>query len=146
MAEIQVDREPFRRATRVRMARVLLPPCRARAMRSSQPFSIATVGRVRLQADPAGPAKDRTLRSGPAKSRTLRTIGDMRVSYQELSETLRRALLTTGLEPDRAALCARLIADSTCDGVPSHGLNLFPRLMTMIRTGVVDARARAAPA
>jgi 3-dehydro-L-gulonate 2-dehydrogenase len=68
----------------------------------------------------------------------------MRVSYQELSETLRRALLTTGLEPDRAALCARLIADSTCDGVPSHGLNLFPRLMTMIRTGVVDVGARAA--
>jgi 3-dehydro-L-gulonate 2-dehydrogenase len=67
----------------------------------------------------------------------------MRVSYQELSDTLRRALLTTGLEPDRAALCARLIADSTRDGVPSHGLNLFPRLMTMIRSGVVDVGARA---
>ena len=67
----------------------------------------------------------------------------MRVSYQELADTLRRALLTTGLEPDRAALCARLIADSTRDGVPSHGLNLFPRLMTMIRSGVVDVRARA---
>src|SRR6266571_751152 len=68
----------------------------------------------------------------------------MRVSYHELSDTLRRALVTTGLEPDRAALCARLIADSTRDGVPSHGLNLFPRLMTMIRSGVVDVRARAA--
>ena len=67
----------------------------------------------------------------------------MRVAYHELSDTLRRALLTTGLEPDRAALCARLIADSTRDGVPSHGLNLFPRLMTMIRSGVVDVRARA---
>ena len=67
----------------------------------------------------------------------------MRVSYHQLSDTLRRALLTTGLEPDRAALCARLIADSTRDGVPSHGLNLFPRLMTMIRSGVVDVRARA---
>src|SRR5436189_6284466 len=67
----------------------------------------------------------------------------MRVSYHELSDPLRRALLTTGLDPDRAALCARLIADSTRDGVPSHGLNLFPRLMTMIRSGVVDVRAQA---
>src|SRR5206468_7386830 len=32
---------------------------------------------------------------------------------------------------------------STRDGVPSHGLNLFPRLMTMIRSGAVDVHARA---
>ena len=30
------------------------------------------------------------------------------------------------------------------DGVHSHGLTLFPRLMTMIGSGVVDVRARAA--
>ena len=40
--------------------------------------------------------------------------------------------------PDRAALSARLIADASRDGVPSHGLNLFPRLLTMIRAGLVD--------
>jgi 3-dehydro-L-gulonate 2-dehydrogenase len=66
----------------------------------------------------------------------------MRVSYEELYEALRRALRTTGLEPDRARLCAQLIADSSRDGVASHGLNLFPRLMTMIRAGVVDVEAR----
>src|SRR5206468_12015631 len=55
----------------------------------------------------------------------------MQVSYQDLLDTLRRALTTAGLEPDRAALCARLIADSTRDGVHSHGLNLFPRLIRM---------------
>jgi 3-dehydro-L-gulonate 2-dehydrogenase len=68
----------------------------------------------------------------------------MRVSFDELSETLRRALGAAGLDEDRARLCARLIAESTCDGVPSHGLNLFPRLITMIRSGVVDVHARAA--
>jgi len=67
----------------------------------------------------------------------------MRVSYQQLHDTLFRALAKTGLAPDRAALSARLIADASRDGVPSHGLNLFPRLLTMIRAGLVDVHARA---
>src|SRR5439155_1758714 len=90
---------------------------------------------------PLSPSPSRSNRKGAVP---LVHFSFMRVSYHELSDTLRRALLTTGLDPDRAALCARLIADSTRDGVPSHGLNLFPRLMTMIRSGVVDVRARAA--
>jgi len=67
----------------------------------------------------------------------------LRVSFYELCDTIHRGLKTTGLDEERARLCARLIAESTCDGVPSHGLNLFPRLITMIRSGVVDVRARA---
>jgi 3-dehydro-L-gulonate 2-dehydrogenase len=66
----------------------------------------------------------------------------MHVSYQDLHDTLRRALAAVGLEPDRAALCARLIADSSRDGVASHGLNLVPRLIAMIRSGVVDVSGR----
>src|SRR3954466_9990898 len=65
----------------------------------------------------------------------------MRVPFDDLRDTLYRALATTGMEDRRARLCARLIAESTRDGVPSHGLNLFPRLMTMIRARVVDVHA-----
>jgi 3-dehydro-L-gulonate 2-dehydrogenase len=68
-------------------------------------------------------------------------ISAMRVSYFELQDIVRRALETTGLAPERAALCARLIADSTCDGVHSHGLNLVPRLIRQIRAGIVDVHA-----
>jgi 3-dehydro-L-gulonate 2-dehydrogenase len=68
-------------------------------------------------------------------------ISAMRVTYSELQDTLRRALETTGLAPERAALCARLIADSTCDGVHSHGLNMVPRLIRKIRAGIVDVHA-----
>jgi 3-dehydro-L-gulonate 2-dehydrogenase len=68
----------------------------------------------------------------------------MRVSYHELYDTLFRALAKTGLASERAALSARLIADASRDGVESHGLNLVPRLLTMIRAGVVDVHARAA--
>jgi 3-dehydro-L-gulonate 2-dehydrogenase len=67
----------------------------------------------------------------------------MRVPFDELHDTLHRALTTTNMDDDRARLCARLIAESSRDGVHSHGLNLFPRLMTMIRSGVVDVHARA---
>ena len=66
----------------------------------------------------------------------------MRVSYQELFDAFVRVLRSTGLDDDRARLCARLVADASRDGVPSHGLNLFPRLITMIRSGVVDVHAR----
>ena len=65
----------------------------------------------------------------------------MRVTYHELHDVLTRALVKAGLEPERARLSARLIADASRDGVPSHGLNLFPRLVTMIRSGVVDVQA-----
>ena len=67
----------------------------------------------------------------------------MIVAYEELAETLTRALEHAGLEAERARRCARIIADSTRDGVPSHGLNLFPRLIATIRSGVVDVNARA---
>lgn len=67
----------------------------------------------------------------------------MRVTYRELHDVLSRALERTGLEPERAQLSARLVADASRDGVASHGLNLFPRLLRMIATGIVDVRARA---
>src|SRR5258706_1595626 len=81
-------------------------------------------------------------RHGVEDAKAAGLPGPMRISYQDLYSALVRALAKTGLEPDRAARCARIVADSSRDGVASHGLNLFPRLMTMIRTGVVDVAAR----
>jgi 3-dehydro-L-gulonate 2-dehydrogenase len=65
-----------------------------------------------------------------------------RVHYRELYDALLRALSSTALDGERAALCARLIAETTRDGVYSHGLHMFPRLMKMIDAGIVDAAAR----
>ncbi len=64
-----------------------------------------------------------------------------RVSYQELFETLERALLKLGLEPERANVCARLFTETTCDGVYSHGLSRFSRFVAMVRNGSIDVRA-----
>src|SRR5260370_8888931 len=65
----------------------------------------------------------------------------MGVPYHELYDVVGGGLRSTGIDTDRGGLCARIVADSSRDGVASHGLNLFPRLMTMIRAGVVDVQA-----
>ena len=69
----------------------------------------------------------------------------MRVSFEELHRTLRRALLKVGFEQGRAGLCARLFAETDRDGVYTHGLNRFPRFMEMVEKGIVDVFARPDP-
>ena len=64
-----------------------------------------------------------------------------RVSYRELVDTFRGVLVRVGFTLDRADLCARLFADASRDGVPSHGLNRFPRFIDMIHLGVIDVSA-----
>ena len=62
----------------------------------------------------------------------------LRVAYQELCDTLARALESLGFERERARLCARLFADASRDGVHSHGLNRFPRFVTQIQNGTIN--------
>jgi 3-dehydro-L-gulonate 2-dehydrogenase len=69
----------------------------------------------------------------------------MRVPFDDLHRTLEGVLLLLGFEASRADLCARLFAETSRDGVASHGLNRFPRFVQMIQAGVVDVRASAQP-
>ena len=50
-------------------------------------------------------------------------------------------MLRLGLEGDRATQCARLFAETTRDGVYTHGLNRFPRFAESIANGSVDVTA-----
>jgi 3-dehydro-L-gulonate 2-dehydrogenase len=61
----------------------------------------------------------------------------MRIPYLELEATLASALLPHGFTPARAQLCARLFAETTRDGVYTHGLARFPRFLATIRTGAI---------
>jgi 3-dehydro-L-gulonate 2-dehydrogenase len=65
----------------------------------------------------------------------------LRVPYTDLYEALKKSLLHLGLAEDRAALCARLFAETTRDGVYTHGLNRFPRFEAMIHNGTIDIHA-----
>jgi 3-dehydro-L-gulonate 2-dehydrogenase len=65
----------------------------------------------------------------------------MRLSFDEVRRTLAAILLEHGLTGPRAEECARLFAETTRDGVYTHGVARFPRLIQMIRLGVVDPAA-----
>src|SRR5260370_14090897 len=65
----------------------------------------------------------------------------LRVPYDDLYAALLRAMQGLGLAPDRAARCARLFAETTRDGVYTHGLNRFPRFAASIANGSVNVNA-----
>jgi 3-dehydro-L-gulonate 2-dehydrogenase len=65
----------------------------------------------------------------------------LRVPYAQLESALETALLTLNFTPPRAHLCARLFAETTCDGVYTHGLARFPRFVATIKNGVVKPAA-----
>ncbi len=66
-----------------------------------------------------------------------------RVAYLELEDALTVALGNLGFAAEPARTCARLFAETTRDGVYTHGLARFPRFSAMVRTGVVDPGASA---
>jgi 3-dehydro-L-gulonate 2-dehydrogenase len=61
----------------------------------------------------------------------------LRIPYSDLYAAILRATEHLGLCADRAALCARLFAETTRDGVYTHGLNRFPRFVEMVAGGCV---------
>lgn len=68
---------------------------------------------------------------------------DIRVPFDELQGALRAAMLKLGFPAERAELCARLFAETTRDGVYTHGLNRFPRFLSTIESGMLNVTAKA---
>jgi 3-dehydro-L-gulonate 2-dehydrogenase len=66
-----------------------------------------------------------------------------RIPFDEVHETLAAVLRSLNFSAERASLCAQMFAEATCDGVYTHGVARFPRFVTMIRNGSVDANAAA---
>jgi 3-dehydro-L-gulonate 2-dehydrogenase len=64
-----------------------------------------------------------------------------RLPFDEVHHHLTAILIKLGFTDLRASLCARLFAETTRDGVYSHGVNRFPRFAAMIRNGSVDPAA-----
>ena len=57
----------------------------------------------------------------------------MRVSYDELYRVMNDRLVKYGVPEDIAGMCARNLAETSLSGVYSHGLNRFPRIISMIK-------------
>ncbi|QNI35966.1 3-dehydro-L-gulonate 2-dehydrogenase [Edaphobacter albus] len=66
----------------------------------------------------------------------------LRVSFADLYAVLEKTMLHLGLPPESAQLSARLFAETTRDGVYTHGLNRLPRFEAMVANGSVDVKAR----
>ncbi|MGP9500526.1 MULTISPECIES: 3-dehydro-L-gulonate 2-dehydrogenase [unclassified Halomonas] len=63
------------------------------------------------------------------------------VDFATLQNTLEKALLKAGLAPDDAAVCAQIHAESTRDGVHSHGIGRIPRFIEYVGRGWININA-----
>ena len=66
-----------------------------------------------------------------------------RLAADEVQSTLAGVLVRLGLADERTQTCARLFAETTRDGVYTHGVNRFPRFVGTIRNGSVNVKAAA---
>lgn len=66
-----------------------------------------------------------------------------RLRFEEVQGTLSGVLVRLGMAEERAHTCARLFAETTRDGVYTHGINRFPRFVGTIRNGSVNVKAAA---
>jgi 3-dehydro-L-gulonate 2-dehydrogenase len=64
-----------------------------------------------------------------------------RIPFDELRGRVERVLLALGLSPERAALSARLTAETDRDGVRTHGIARLPRFAQGVRDGLIDPGA-----
>ncbi|QEM83606.1 3-dehydro-L-gulonate 2-dehydrogenase [Halomonas binhaiensis] len=67
------------------------------------------------------------------------------IPFVELEKRLERILRVAGLGAEDAALCARVHAESTRDGVVSHGVGRIPRFIDYLARGWVDPQATLTP-
>ena len=65
----------------------------------------------------------------------------MRVFYEEMKEKLQSILVKNGFDEKRAEESAKNFADSSLDGVYSHGYQRFPRVIDYIQKGYIDVNA-----
>lgn len=65
----------------------------------------------------------------------------IRVPFEEVQTRLAEVLRSLGFSDERARMSAQLFAETTRDGVYSHGVNRFSRFLAMVRNGNVDPAA-----
>jgi 3-dehydro-L-gulonate 2-dehydrogenase len=65
----------------------------------------------------------------------------MRIPFEQVKAEIKRAMLNVGLTGEQAEICTQVHAESSRDGVYSHGLNRVPRFIDYVRRGWVDIKA-----
>ena len=65
-----------------------------------------------------------------------------RIQFEELKAEFKRVLIKKGCDEASADLSAQLMTETSCDGVYSHGVNRFARVVDYIEKGYIDLKAR----
>lgn len=61
----------------------------------------------------------------------------MRIGYEEMKDEFLRVLLSRGFDETDAEAAAAIFADNSLDGVYSHGVNRFPRIVGYLDRGSI---------
>ena len=64
-------------------------------------------------------------------------MNELKITFEELRDTLCKVLILYGFDEERAWKCATLFAKTDLDGVRSHGINRFLLFLEFIRKGHV---------
>lgn len=67
----------------------------------------------------------------------------MRIQFNDLVEEFKRILVSRGYDEKRAFDAATIFAETSADGVYSHGVNRFPRVISYIDKGGINVNASA---
>jgi 3-dehydro-L-gulonate 2-dehydrogenase len=68
-------------------------------------------------------------------------MATIRISFEDMQQTFRQALIKVGFAPERADSLADIFAQNSLDGVASHGWNRFPVFMGHIAQGYIHLDA-----
>jgi 3-dehydro-L-gulonate 2-dehydrogenase len=66
----------------------------------------------------------------------------MRIQYEDMIHEFKRILLSKGFDEAEAYESARLFTANSLDGIYSHGVNRFPRVVSYIDKGYIDVKAK----
>lgn len=66
----------------------------------------------------------------------------MRVPFEQVKAEVKRAMKKAGLTEEQADICAEVHAESSRDGIYSHGLNRVPRFIEYVKKGWIDIKAK----
>jgi 3-dehydro-L-gulonate 2-dehydrogenase len=65
----------------------------------------------------------------------------MRISFEEMKSEFKRVMIKKGFNEEMADQAAQLFTETSCDGIYSHGVNRFPRVIEYIDKGYIDVKA-----
>ncbi|HHV38414.1 MAG TPA: 3-dehydro-L-gulonate 2-dehydrogenase [Tepidimicrobium sp.] len=66
----------------------------------------------------------------------------MRIKFDDMINEFKRILLKKGFSEEDAYTSSKIFAENSLDGVYSHGVNRFPRVIAYIDKGYIDVKAK----